>query len=402
MASYTYECINSSGEIVRGTMSANSVFEASARLKENGLTALSVDEIAEKGNSAKKMGSAKKVKIADLSIFSRQLAAMLGAGVPVTRAISTLGKQQVNPTMKYALETIAHDIEGGVSLTDAFAKHPKVFNELYVAMIKAGEVGGILEEVLNRLSLQLQKDKQLKDNIKSATAYPKVVGIFAVFMFIGMLVLLVPIFEGMMPANAEIPAISAMIFGLSASIRGFWYIWLVAMVGIVIGIVMFFKSPTGRALWESQKIKLPIISPIIVRTVIARLCRTLATLLEGGIPVVQALNTAGPTAGSDVLKAILVDACKQIEEGKNISEPLEKSGFFPPMVTQMISIGEESGTLPELLDKVAEFYEEDVASLSKQLSTVLEPIMLIGIGGLVGVMLISLYLPMFTSMVANA
>ncbi len=394
MALYRYEAMNRQGEITGGEVAAADQQAAVARLRENELSVISLDLLKEKNASRR---TRKKVKVADLALFSRQLAAMLGAGIPVTRSISTLAKQTENPTLQDALTDIASAIEGGMNLRQAFQRHPKIFSPLYIAMIGAGETGGILEEVLMRLSIQLQKEKQLNDNVRSATSYPKMIGGFAVVMFLAMLVGLVPIFEGFIPANAEIPAVTRFTFALSHNIRNFWYLWILGIAALIWGIVSFTKSATGHRLWENSKMRLPLFGPIIQKSVVARFCRTLATLLQGGIPVVQALESADPTAGSDLIAEAVTVAVQKIEAGKNVSQPLEESGLFPPMVINMIAIGEEAGTLPELLDKIAEFYEDDVATLTKNLGSMLEPIMLVLIGVIVGGMLLSLYLPIFTA-----
>ncbi|MEG0899639.1 MAG: type II secretion system F family protein [Oscillospiraceae bacterium] len=398
MAQFKYEALNKLGNTVQGTMVANDDNLVAAHLAEIGLNVLGIEEIAEKKTKSKKSG--KKVTVADLALFSRQLSAMLGAGIPVTQAITTLSKQTENMKLTLALEDIASLITGGANLSDAFDKHSDVFPALYRAMIGAGELGGILDISLSRLSVQLQKEKQLNDNINAATSYPKMIGGFAVLMFFGMLIVLVPIFEGFIPANATIPAITALTFSLSHSLRTYWYIWISALGGITFMIIRFVKSKAGRTLWENNKMKIPLFGNIIQKSVIARFSRTLATLLQGGIPVVQALESAGPTSGSDLIADAVEKSVEKIKSGKNISEPLSECGLFPPMVINMIAIGEEAGTLTDLLDKIAEFYEDDVATATKTLGAVIEPIMLIVIGVVVGAMLISLYMPIFTAVVA--
>lgn len=399
MAVFQYEAMNRQGSMLSGEVTAADEAAALTRLQESGFV---VTELTEKKVQRQKQKSHnKKVKVADLALFSRQLAAMLSAGIPVTQSIATLARQTENGSLQQALEGIASSVEGGMNLTNAFSQYPKIFSPLYVGMIHAGEVGGILETALLRLSTQLQKEKQLNDNIKSATTYPKMIGVFALVMFLAMLVLLVPVFEGFISADTEITGLTAFTFAASHSIRGYWYIWL-AIAGLVIFAVWSFaKSKVGHDLWENNKMSLPIFGELIQKSVIARFARTLSTLLQGGIPVVQALQSAGPTSGSDLLKHAVDDAVEKIQAGKNISGPLEESGLFPPMVINMVAIGEEAGTLPELLDKVAEFYEEDVATLTKNLSSIIEPIMLILIGVLVGGMLLSLYLPIFTAVTSS-
>lgn len=399
MAVFQYEVMNRQGDIQTGQISAADEAAALARLQENGFV---VTEIAQqKDRAQKKSGRNKKVKVADLALFSRQLAAMLSAGIPVTQSIDTLSRQTENATLRAALEGIASAVEAGSNLTDAFSLYPKVFSPLYVGMIHAGEVGGILETALLRLSVQLQKEKQLNDNIKSATSYPKMIGAFAILMFVAMIVGLVPVFEGFISPDVEITGLTKVTFGLSHSIRSYWYIWILCIAVIIFASRAFTKSKTGHDLWENNKMRMPIFGELIQKSTIARFSRTLATLLQGGIPVVQALQSAGPTAGSDLLKNAVNRAVEKIEAGKNISSPLEESGLFPPMVINMIAIGEEAGTLPELLDKVAEFYEEDVATMTKNLGSVIEPIMLILIGIIVGGMLLSLYLPIFTAVTSS-
>lgn len=401
MPVYKYEAMNRHGNIVRGSVFSDDEPIAVTRLQDAGLIVLDLQIIRER-TASRRFRPGNQVKVADLALFSRQLAAMLGAGIPVTQALFTLSHQTVSPILKEALEDISAAVEAGANLTQAFSRHSTVFPPIYVAMLSAGESGGNLEASLIRLSTQLQTQKQLDDNIKSATSYPKMIGIFALLMFFAMLVFLVPIFEGFIPFGTPIPAITRATFSLSHHLRDFWYLWLVAAIALVYGLLRFARSKKGRELWENYKMRLPIFGVIIQKSVIARFSRTLATLLQGGVPVVQALESAGPTSGSELVSAAVSDVIVQIEEGKSIAQPLQKSGLFPPMVTNMIAIGEEAGTLPELLDKIAEFYEEDVSSLTKQLGSMIEPVMLILIGVLVGGMLLSLYLPIFTAVTAAA
>lgn len=396
MPIFSYECMNKQGEMITGEITSDSIMAAAEKLRASGYAVLELAEYKEKPRS-RFLSNEKKVKLADITLFSRQLAAMLSAGIPVTRALYTLSRQAENPTLKSALETISKNVEGGMSLADAFGAYPDIFSNLYVSMLRAGEIGGTLENTLLRLSEQLHKEKQIRDNIKSAVSYPKMIAIFTLVIFVGMLVFMVPIFRGYIPATTEVPGITQFIFNLSESVRTKWYVWIAVIGAVVLSIVLFFKSKTGRELWEYYKLKLPIIGPIMVKTVIARFTRTLSTLLEGGIPVVQAMESAGPTSGSDVLAETVKLATKRIEEGKTIASTLEESDVFPPMVTHMIAVGEESGTLPALLDKIAEFYEEEVDVTTKSLQSILQPVLLIFIGVVVGAMLVALYLPMLTS-----
>ncbi len=394
MASFTYDGMNRQGQNVHGEVVADNSSAAMDKLREAGII---VTDIKEKVISERKKSGGKKVSIQDVAIFARQMAAMISAGVPVTRALSTLAKQATNPTLAAAIVDISENVESGMPLSDAFAMYPKIFDSLFVAMIATGEVGGILEQSLISLANQLQKNKALKDNIKSAVSYPKNIGIFAIVLLIAMLAFMVPVFQNMIPDGTELNGLTQFIFNASGSLRTQWYLWILVVAVLIVVLRFIFKSKAAHDFWEKNKLHMPLLGDFITKMVIARFCRTLATLLAGGVTAVEALQSAGPTSGSDLIKKAVDDAISDIEEGKSISDSLDKSGLFPPMVTGMIAIGEEAGTLPELLDKVAEFYEEDVETTSRNLGSIIEPIALIGIGGLVGAMLISLYLPIFTA-----
>ncbi len=394
MASFTYDGMNRQGQNVHGEVVADNSSAAMDKLREAGII---VTDIKEKVISEKKKSGGKKVSIQDVAVFARQMAAMISAGVPVTRALATLAKQTTNPTLAAAIVDISENVESGMPLSDAFAMYPKIFDDLFVAMIATGEVGGILEQSLISLANQLQKNKALKDNIKSAVSYPKNIGIFAIILLIAMLAFMVPIFQKMIPAKTELNGLTQFIFNASTSLRTQWYLWILVAAILIVALRFIIKSKFAHAFWEKNKLHMPLIGDFITKMVVARFCRTLATLLAGGVTAVEALQSAGPTSGSDLIKDAVDNAISDIEEGKSISDSLDKSGLFPPMVTGMIAIGEEAGTLPELLDKVAEFYEEDVETTSRNLGSIIEPIALIGIGGLVGAMLISLYLPIFTA-----
>lgn len=394
MASFTYDGMNRQGQNVHGEVVADNSSAAMDKLREAGII---VTDIKEKVINEKKKSGGKKVSIQDVAVFARQMAAMISAGVPVTRALATLAKQTTNPTLSAAIVDISENVESGMPLSDAFAMYPKIFDDLFVAMIATGEVGGILEQSLISLANQLQKNKALKDNIKSAVSYPKNIGIFAIILLIAMLAFMVPIFQKMIPSETKLNGLTQFIFNASNSLRTQWYLWILVAAVIIVALRFIIKSKFAHTFWEKNKLHMPLIGDFITKMVVARFCRTLATLLSGGVTAVEALQSAGPTSGSDLIRDAVNDAISDIEEGKSISDSLDKSGLFPPMVTGMIAIGEEAGTLPELLDKVAEFYEEDVEATSRNLGSIIEPIALIGIGGLVGAMLISLYLPIFTA-----
>lgn len=400
MPVYRYETYNKQGESINGLISADNLQDCVARLRDMGLTVLEIKEQKTTKFSAF-LRSEKKVTLGELSLFSRQLSAMISAGIPITRSLFTLCRQATNATFKAALEDIAKNVESGMSLTDAFAAYPRIFPDIYIAMIQSGELGGMLETSLKRLADQLQKEKQLRDNIKSATFYPRMIMGVALLLAAAMIVFLVPVFRSFIPEGAEIPRVTQMVFSFSDSIRNQWYFWLGGLVAVIAAIMAFVSSKAGKQVWDRMKFRMPIFGDLIQKSVIARFSRTLSTLLEGGIPVIQAMQSAGPTAGNVLVTEAVNSAVVSIEEGRSIAGPLEASGVFPPMVTQMIAIGEETGSLPSLLDTIAEFYEDEVTAITKGLSALIEPIMLIAVGLVVGGMLVALYLPIFSSITSS-
>lgn len=394
---FTYEALNKQGQPVTGKVNAENQSEATERLREAGVIVTKIEQV--RTGAKKKKG--KKVPLADMSMFSRQLAAMLDAGIPVTQALSTLAGQTTHQTLATSVRTIAEEVEGGAALSDAFANQRPVFSDLYCSMVAAGEIGGMLDKTLLAMSNQLHKDKQLKDAIKSATSYPKMVGGMAIVICIVMIIFMVPTFKEMTATAEEINPVTQFIYNLSDSLRAYWYIYIVAVVAIIFIGRAVIKSPPVQSFWENHKMKFPLIGELLTKTILARFCRIFATLLAGGVTAVKALDTAGPTSGSKLVANAVVNAIEQIENGRTIHESLDESGLFPPMLVSMIAIGEEAGTLPAMLDKVAEFYEEDVTALSKNLGTTLEPLMMLLLGLVVGFLLIALYLPVFQAATAT-
>ena len=394
---FTYEALNKQGQPVTGKVSAENQAEATERLREAGVIVTKMDVI--RTETKKKRG--KKVPLADMSMFSRQLAAMLDAGIPITQALTTLAAQTTHQTLAGSVRTIAEEVEGGMALSDAFLNQRPVFSDLYCAMVAAGEIGGMLDKTLLAMSNQLHKDKQLKDAIKSATSYPKMVGGMAVAICIVMIVFMVPKFKAMTASVDDINIITQFIYNLSDSLRAHWYFYIVGVVAAIFIIRFIIKSPPVQNFWENHKMNFPLVGELLTKTVLARFCRIFATLLAGGVTAIKALETAGPTSGSTLVANAVTNAIEQIENGRTIHESLDESKLFPPMLISMIAIGEEAGTLPTMLDKVAEFYEEDVTALSKNLGTTLEPLMMLLLGVIVGFLLIALYLPVFQAATAT-
>ncbi|MGE5416849.1 MAG: type II secretion system F family protein [Acidobacteriota bacterium] len=395
MSFYAYEVVDRYGGIVNGKIEADNEHVAADRLRKMGLTVVEVSEV-KKSPFEDFLKTGPKVTVGDLAIMSRQMSAMMDAGLPLTRALHTVADQADNSTMKAAVKSCASSVEGGISLADSLKVHPDIFPPLYIDMIAAGEASGSLVEVLTRLAVQLEQDKALRDQIKAATFYPAAVGIFALLIVLAMMLFVVPIFMKYFPPNVPLKIPTRIVVGISTSLRSFWYIWILVCASIYGGITYYLKSPTGHRQWDAIKYRLPVFGKLAQKTMVARFSRTLSTLLEGGIPVLQALESAGPTTGNLLVADAIAIAAEKIQEGQSISKPLADSGLFPPILIQMVAVGEESGSLPFLLSRVAEFYEEEVSTMSKGLTAMLEPIMIIFVGSIVGFIVISIYLPIFT------
>jgi len=396
MEVFNYEVVDSLGNIIKGSIDAEHQIQATQRLKDKGYMIIEIESLEKTSNFTSFFSRGKRVTSADKVLFSRQLAAMLNAGIPVTQALFTLCKQVENLVFRDVLEDITKNVESGMSLYDAFSLHPVIFNDLYLGMIQAGEVGGNLGETLTRLANQMQKDKVLKDNIRSATIYPISVASFSLVILFVMLVFIVPIFEGFFPENIDIPFISKVVITLSYSIRTYWHLWLFIPLLLISVVYIYTKTATGSIMMEKLRFKIPAFGSLFYKTEIARFSRTFSTLLSNGIPVIQALETSGKATGSKLFLQAVQDSIAAIEEGKNIGETFEESDFFPPIVSHMITVGEETGALPSLLNKVAEFYEDEVTAISKTITSLIEPILLVLVGVVVGGMLVALYSPIFT------
>ncbi|MGN0526863.1 MAG: type II secretion system F family protein [Acutalibacteraceae bacterium] len=388
---FKYEAINRQGQQVSGKVVAENQADAYEKLREAGVV---VTDLKEDTTAVKKKRT-KKIPLADMSMFARQLAAMIGAGIPVTQALTTLVDQTTNATLSGAIKQIAEDVEGGAPLSEAFSAQKPIFSDLFCSMIAAGEMGGMLDKTLLAMSNQLHKDKQLKDAVKSATSYPKMVGCLAIVICIFMIVFMVPTFQGMTQGATDLNPITLFIYKLSDTLRTKWYIVIPVVVGIIFLIKFLIGTPPVKNFWENHKMTFPVIGELNAKTVYARFCRIFATLIAGGVTAVKAMETAGPTSGSKLIEDAVSKAIEEVENGRTIHDALGESKLFPPMIISMIAIGEETGSLPKMLDKVAEFYEEDVEALAKNLGSVLEPIMLVGLGSIVGFLIVALYLPVF-------
>ncbi len=387
-----------SGKIFKEKIEAASAEQARLALKNK---YVAVGKINKSGMeidlSALEMALA-KVTVKDKAVFSRQFSVMVNAGVAIVRALGILSDQAPNVKLKKALLGISAEVQQGISLSESMSKYPECFNDLYVYMVEAGEAGGVLDEVLMRLSKLLEDMAKLQNEIKSAMAYPVTVGIFAVIAFLGMTIFLIPVFGGIFEGlGAELPLLTRVMLGISDVLRS-WkvVIPIVAFVGISFLIRNYYKTPMGRLQIDGFMLKMPLFGDLNQKIAVARFCRVFGTLTRSGVPVLQCFDIVCNTIGNQVIINAVMGAKADIQQGGMISLAIQKENVFPALAIQMISIGEETGELDGMMEKVAEFYEDEVEQAVKALTTMIEPIMMVGIAGLVGTILLSMYLPMFS------
>ena len=337
------------------------------------------------------------VGVKDKAIFSRQFAAMVNAGVGIVRCLGVLSEQTENPKMRKALKAISSEVQQGVNLSDAMSKHPECFDQLYVSMVEAGEAGGVLDEVLNRIAKLLEDMARLQGQIKSAMAYPVTVGLFAFVVFIGMTVFLIPIFAGIFQGlGIELPALTQFMLDLSALLRSPRVLSPIGIVaGGFIGFKQYYKTPMGRLQIDKLMLKIPVLGDLTEKNAVARFCRIFGTLTRSGVPILSTLDISRDTAGNKVYANAIEASKQEVQQGGMISLALQREGAFPPLAIQMMSIGEETGELDAMMMKVADFYEDEVEQAVKALTSLIEPLMMVGVAGMVGVILLSMYLPMF-------
>ena len=399
MATFTYNAINADGLAFDGTLTAADVTAALGILRQQGLMPDRLDEIDGSAASAKKAsaGALKKVKPKSLQIFSRQFATMIDAGLNVIGSLVILEHQTSDTVLATTIGQVREDVESGLLLSEAMAQHPNVFSRLYIAMVEAGEAAGVLDVVLDRVALQLEKEEQIKRRVKGAMIYPTIVLIFATLVLIGMLLFLVPIFVKIFASlNGQLPTLTQYVMKASDALRSYWFIIFPLWGGSIFGFFKWKKSKQGRPVWDRLRLHMPMrIGDTILKITMARFSRTLSTLVAAGVDIIKALEITGQTSGNFVVENALVDVRNRVRDGATIAQPLIENPVFPPMVSQMVRIGEETGELEQMLTKIADFYEDEVDSSVQSLTSIIEPLMMIGVGLMVGVILISMYLPMF-------
>ena len=395
MATYVFKAMDLAGVPAGGEVEANSKQDVADQLKERGLVVI---DIAHKYRSKElNLELFAHVKAKDLAVASRQLATMVTSGMTILRALHVLETQTESKLLANTVAQVRQDVEAGLLLSDALDRHPKVFGPLYVAMVRAGEAGGVLEECLLRTADQLEKDAALKRQVRAAMIYPTMVITFAVIVLLALVAFLIPVFENVFKEfHGNLPALSKVMVEFSHLLTKRGYILFIVVAAVIGAFVYVKRSKWGRPHWDAFKLRIPLkIGDVVQKVALARWSRTFASLTTAGVPVLQAIEITGKTAGNTVVERAMDDVITSVKSGGRISDPLERSRVFPAMVSHMIGVGEETGALDSMLTKIAEFYEDEVSASIKALTSIMEPAMIILVGGIVGVIVISMYLPLF-------
>jgi type IV pilus assembly protein PilC len=396
MAAYTYSAINAQGIELNGSIHAPDRDAAREQLRVRGLLAQNLVERPASGEQSVRTAF-KKIKPKSLQVFSRQFATMIDAGLSVVSALVILEEQTEDKYLSAVISELRADVESGLLLSQAMGRHPKVFSRLYIAMVEAGEAAGILDQVLDRVAFQIEKETAIKRRVKGAMIYPTMVLIFATLVLIGMLMFLVPVFVKIFAdLGGQLPTLTQWVVNVSEFLRGNYYFVFPSLAAFGFGLRKAKRTEKGKQVWDRIKLKVPMkIGQVVLKVTMARFSRTLSTLIAAGVDIIKALEITGQTAGNWVVEKALADVRNAVQEGVPIAQPLADNPVFPPMVSHMIKIGEETGELEKMLGKVADFYEDEVDSSITSLTSIIEPLMMIGVGMMVGVIIISMYLPMF-------
>lgn len=398
MAVFRWEGMTRQGQVKKGTKDAPNQAALVQWLRQQQIRATKVQEagaLSKGGKGGVKIGGGVKAK--DIVIFARQFATMIDAGLPLVQCLDILGSQQESKTFKGILLEIKSDVESGSTFADALRKHPKAFDELFVNLVQAGEVGGILDTIFNRLATYLEKAEKLKSKVKGAMVYP--IGILIVAgLVVGVLLgWVIPVFQNMFKefGNAELPGPTVFVINVSNMFKRYFILIAGAIAGVIFLYKWFYSTPKGRKLLDDVFLKLPVIGSIIRKAAVARFTRTLGTMITSGVPILDALEIVAKSAGNKTVEGAILRTRASISEGKTMAEPLLKSGVFPPMVCQMISVGEATGAMDAMLGKIADFYEEEVDVAVEAMTKMMEPMMMVFLGTIIGGLVVAMYLPVF-------
>jgi type IV pilus assembly protein PilC len=391
---YLWKGRSPSGELLSGEYQTENKDELVSYLRKRKIIITSVRE--KSAQLAIKLPGKDRVSVKDIGVFTRQFATMINAGLPMVQCLDILSQQTEKEFLKQSIAKIMSDVEGGSTLGEAMGRHPKIFSNLYVNMVEAGEAGGILDVILVRLATFLEKLDALQRKVKSALTYPAVVAFVATGATAFMLIFIIPTFARMFTDfGGELPLPTKIVIGLSDFLRGFWWAIGASIAGLVVALQRYYKTENGRLTIDRLMLKIPVLGTVIRKGSVARFTRTLGTLISSGVPILQGLEITARTAGNRVVEKAVLATRESISQGNTISEPLKECGVFPPMVTSMIAVGEQTGALDEMLEKIATFYDSEVDTAVDSLTAIIEPVMIVVMGVVVGGMLIAMYLPMF-------
>jgi type IV pilus assembly protein PilC len=392
---YVWKAMDLTGAKATGEVDADTKQAVADQLKSRGLIVLDISD----KHSSKEINLAflKRIKPTDLTIMVRQLSTMVSSGMTILRALYVLEAQTENDQLTETITAVRKDVEAGLALSDALERHPKVFSPLFVAMTRAGETGGVLESSMMRVADQLEKEDSLRRQVKSAMTYPIVVLTFAFAILIALVTFLVPVFVGVFKQfGGDLPFITKITVAMSAAVTGYWWACMAVTAVIVWAFRKWKRSYKGRGQWDAFRLRIPMkIGDIVQKISLARWSRTLSALMAAGVPLMQALDITAQTAGNRVVENVMASVIDSVKQGGTIAEPLKAAPVFPGMVVQMVAVGEETGALDAMLSKIADFYEDQVDAAVKSLTSILEPLMLVAVGGMVGFIVISMYLPLF-------
>ncbi|MBP9820563.1 type II secretion system F family protein [Candidatus Saccharibacteria bacterium] len=395
MSKYKFKGLDKNGKVQTGSIEASSESVVIQTLSKQHIKPLTISRVSET-NILKRFR--KKVKSKDVSIFTRQLSTMVSAGIPLSRSFHTLEQQTNNRYFQSVIADLAKQIEGGTNIADALSKYPNVFDDVYVNMVKAGEAGGILDEILKRLATQLEKDQSIKKKVKSATTYPKVIFGITIIAFIVVMNLIVPKIGGMLlelgGPDAKLPLLTRVMIGLSDFSKQYAIFIIIFLLIAIYVFRRYVKTPKGKLKYHQFLLKIPIVNNLIIKVAIARFSRMFSSLMSSGVNVIESIEITAASMGNKVLENELLDAANEVKAGKQLSEPISKSKHFPAIVSQMLAIGEETGETDKILVKIADFYEEEVDTTIESLSSILEPLMIVILGGMVGLVAASVMGPM--------
>lgn len=398
MATFEFLAVNDKKDTISSTIEAPDRMSAINTLKTRNLKIINISEKDPKSGKKFSFGSKKGVKTEELVMFTRQLSAMVSAGVPILRALSSMAQHAESASFRNTINAVTKDIESGMPFADALAKHPNSFNDVYINMVAAGEAGGILDDILKRLALQQEKNASIRKKVKSAMTYPMVLIFITIGAFFGLMIFVIPAIgktiKDLAGEDAELPLITQIMLSISNFMLSFWYILIPIIAGGVWLLIRYIKTPTGKRKFHKFLLKAPIVSKIIKKVAIARFTRTFSALIGAGVAVLEALNVTSRAVGNTVYEESLQKAAKRVQNGEVLSKIISEDGdLYPPMVAQMLSVGEETGQTDKVLVKVADFYEEEVDTAIAGLSSTIEPVMIVFMGGMVGLIAASVMMP---------